>query len=130
MIDMNTLFKIAMEKNASDLHITANSPPVLRIDGKLHFLDMRPLTGEETKTLIYSILTDEQKAIFEKDKELDFSFSMPGLDRFRVNVHYQKGNVEAAFRRIPFRIPSLEELGVPLVAYDFLMLLLWERCVI
>ncbi len=120
MLDMNSLFKITMERGASDLHITVNSPPVLRIDGKLHFLDTEPLSSEDTKKLIYSILTDDQKAIFEKDKELDFSFSAPGLDRFRVNVHYQKGNVEAAFRRIPATIPSLDSLGVPSIAYDLI----------
>jgi twitching motility protein PilT len=120
MIDMGTLLRMSMEKNASDLHITVDSPPVLRIDGNLYFTDQRPLTADETKTLIYSILTDDQKAIFEKDRELDFSFSAPGMDRFRANVHYQKGNVEAAFRRIPQKIPALEELGVPLIAYDLI----------
>ena len=120
MMDMTSLLKLAMEKVASDLHITVNSPPVLRIDGKLHLTDLPPLNPEQTKALIYSILTDDQKAIFEKDKELDFSFSIPNMDRFRVNVHYQKGNVEAALRRIPREIPPLDELGVPLVAYDLI----------
>ncbi len=120
MIDMNSLFKMTMDEGASDLHITVNSPPILRIDGKLHFTDLKPLSSEDTKFLIYSILNDEQKATLERDKELDFSFSAPGLDRFRINVHYQKGNVEAAFRRIPYNIPTLEELGVPLVAYDLI----------
>ncbi|MCD6229089.1 MAG: type IV pilus twitching motility protein PilT [Candidatus Omnitrophica bacterium] len=120
MTDMTTLLKLAMEKGASDLHITVNSPPVLRIDGKLHLTDLPPLNSEQTKALIYSILTDDQKAIFEKDKELDFSFSVPNMDRFRINVHYQKGNVEAALRRIPREIPPLDELGVPLVAYDLI----------
>ena len=120
MIDMNSLFKMTNERNASDLHITVNSPPILRIDGKLYITDLEFLSPDDTKFLIYSILNDDQKANFERDKELDFSFSAPGLDRFRINVHYQKGNVEAAFRRIPNRIPTIEELGVPLIAYDLI----------
>ncbi|MCM8823176.1 MAG: type IV pilus twitching motility protein PilT [Candidatus Omnitrophica bacterium] len=115
---MNYLFKLTMEKNASDLHLTINSPPILRIDGKLLVTDLEPLSPENTKYLIYSILNDEQKANFEQNKELDFSFSVPGLDRFRVNVHYQKGNVEAAFRRVPYEIPSIEDLGIPPIVYD------------
>jgi len=120
MIDMNSLFKMTMKDSASDLHLTVNSPPIIRIDGKLIVTDFESLSTDDTKALIYSILNDDQKANFERDKELDFSFSAPGLDRFRVNIHYQKGNVEAAFRRIPHRIPTIEELGVPLVAYDLI----------
>jgi twitching motility protein PilT len=117
---MNTLLKLAQEKNASDLHITVNSPPILRIDGKLFITDLPTLNSDDTKYLIYSILNDDQKAAFERDRELDFSFSLPGMDRFRINVHYQKGNVEAAFRRIPRKIPSFEELGIPKVVYEFI----------
>ena len=120
MVDMNSLFKMAKERNASDIHITVNSPPVLRIDGNLHVTKLDALSPDDTKFLIYSILNDDQKANFERDKELDFSFSAPGLDRFRINVHYQRGNVEAALRRIPDRIPTIEELGVPLIAYDLI----------
>lgn len=120
MINMNELFKLTMAEDASDIHMTVDSPPILRIDGKLHITDLEVFSAENLKFLIYSILNDEQKATFEKDKELDFSFSAPDLDRFRVNVHYQKGNIEAAFRRIPSRIPTIEELGVPLIAYDLI----------
>ena len=120
MVDMNSLFKMAKERNASDIHITVDSPPVLRIDGNLHITKLDALSSDDTKFLIYSILNDDQKASFERDKELDFSFSAPGLDRFRINVHYQRGNVEAALRRIPDRIPTIEELGVPLIAYDLI----------
>jgi len=110
-----------MQRHASDLHITVDSPPIIRIDGVLYILhDLPVLKTDDTKALIYSILNDDQKAIFEKDRELDFSFSLPEMDRFRVNVHYQKGNVEAAFRRIPRQIPKIEELGLPLVVRDFL----------
>lgn len=120
MVDMNTLFKQTMDDEASDLHLTVNSPPILRIDGKLHLTEYPELSSDDVKFMIYSILNDDQKSNFERDKELDFSFSSPGLDRFRCNVHYQKGNVEAAFRRIPFKIPVLEELGIPMVAYDLI----------
>lgn len=120
MVNMNILLKSTMDRNASDLHITANSSPILRVDGNLVFTEWPALTSDETKAIIYSILNDEQKALFEKDRELDFSFSLPGMDRFRINVHYQKGNVEAAFRRIPCKIPDLDSLGIPDVAYDLI----------
>jgi len=120
VVNINSLLKLAMDKGASDLHVTVHSPPILRIDGRLHLTDLPVLTGDQLKHLIYSILNDEQKAIFEKDKELDFSFSLPDMDRFRVNIHSQKGNVEGAFRRIPKRIPKIEDLGLPRVAYDLI----------
>lgn len=120
MVNMNFLLKLTADKGASDLHITVNSPPILRVDGKLLVTDLAALSQEDTKALIYSILNDEQKALFEKDKELDFSFSMPGMDRFRVNIHYQRNNVEAAFRRIPNKLPDFDALGVPEVSYDLI----------
>lgn len=114
MVNITELLKLSMEKEASDLHLTLNTPPVLRIDGNLKFLeDKDPLTREDLKNCIYSILTDLQKEKFEKNKELDFSFAPSELDRFRVNVHMQRGNVEAAFRRIPGRIPEPHELSLP-----------------
>lgn len=120
MVNINSLLKLTMERGASDLHITVSSPPILRIDGILFVTDFPVLSEEETKSLIYAILNDDQKAAFERDKELDFSFSLPNMDRFRVNVHYQKANVEAAFRRIPKEIPSLEKLGLPEAAYSLI----------
>ncbi len=111
--DIRELLKLTMEMGASDLHLTENTPPVLRIDGRLMRTDFPPLTREDTKRLVYSILNDIQRETFERDKELDFSLNLPGLDRFRVNVHIQRGSVEAAFRRIPRVIPSFEELGLP-----------------
>lgn len=120
MITINELLKLTMDKQASDLHITVNQPPILRIDGTLYNMTLDNLTAEDTKAIIYSILTDDQKAIFERDKELDFSFTMTGTDRFRVNVHYQRGTVEAAFRRIPKTIPALDDLDVPPIAYELI----------
>ncbi len=116
--DIRELLKLTMEMGASDLHLTENTPPVLRIDGRLIRTDFSPFTREDTKRLVYSILNDVQRETFEKDKELDFSLNLPGLDRFRVNVHIQRGSVEAAFRRIPRTIPSFEELGLPPIAEE------------
>lgn len=117
-MELRELLMLTIEKKASDLHITENSPPVLRIDGKLILTKHPVLNRENTKKLIYSMLSDTQKETFEKDLELDLSLALPGLDRFRVNVHIQRGAVEAAFRRIPLFIPSLEELGLPTVVAD------------
>jgi len=117
-MELKELLLLSIEKRASDLHLTENTPPVLRVDGKLLFTEKPPLTRDQLKKMIYSILSDLQKEKFEKDKELDFSLALSGLDRFRVNVHTQKGSVEAAFRRIPLTIPDIDDLGLPKAAYD------------
>ncbi|MFH1503842.1 MAG: type IV pilus twitching motility protein PilT [Candidatus Omnitrophota bacterium] len=118
-MNINILLKLSQDQQASDLHLTAGHPPILRIDGRLTITDLPILSKDNAKTLIYSMLNDNQKAIFEKDKELDFSFSLPDMDRFRVNVHFQKGNVEASLRRVPRIIPDIASLGLPDVVYDF-----------
>lgn len=118
-MELRDLLLLTIQKKASDLHLTEGTPPVLRIDGKLLLSKMPPLTREEMKKMIYSMLSDSQKEKFEKDFELDFSLSLPGLDRFRANVHIQRGSVEAAFRRIPVFIPNIDELGLPSVVTDF-----------
>jgi len=102
-----------MERKASDLHITTGSPPQIRVDGELIPLDHPPLTPVETKQLCYSILTDVQKQKFEEESELDLSFGVKGLSRFRANVFMQRGAVAAAFRAIPFQIRTFQELGLP-----------------
>lgn len=112
-MDLRELLMLTIKSKASDLHLTENTPPILRIDGKLEITKRPELNREVLKKMIYSVLTDAQKEKFEKDFELDLSLSLPGIDRFRVNVHVQKGSVEAAFRRIPLLIPTLEELGLP-----------------
>jgi len=117
-LDLKDLLKLTVEKQASDLHLTENSPPILRIDGKLVLVEHPILTREELKKSIYSMLSDIQKEKFEKDRELDFSLALHGFERFRVNVHLQKGSVEAAFRRIPIYVPSINELGLPPVIKD------------
>ncbi len=118
-MDLKSILKIASEKKSSDLHITEGSVPIIRIDGRLIPLsDFPKLSKEDCKRLIYGILNDKQKAVFERDLELDFSLEIPGLNRFRVNVHMQKGSVEAAFRMVSLHIKSIEELGLPPVCID------------
>lgn len=118
-VDIRDLLILASEHNASDLHLTDETPPVLRINGNLVLLKHDPLDRETLKKMIYGLLTDDQKEQFEKNLELDFSIALPGLDRFRANVHMQRGSVEIALRRIPLFLPSLEELGLPDVVREF-----------
>jgi len=113
MANLHQLLKAMVEKGSSDLHVTTGSPPQLRIDGKLVPLKTAPLTPVETKQLCYSILTDAQKHKFEEDSELDLSFGVKGLSRFRANVFMQRGAVAGAFRTIPFKILTFQELGLP-----------------
>ncbi len=116
--NLHQLLKVMIEKGASDLHVTTGSPPQLRIDGELTPLKVPPLTATETKQLCYSILTDAQKQKFEQDNELDLSFGVKGLSRFRANMFMQRGAVAGAFRTIPFKILSFEELGLPPVVAE------------
>jgi twitching motility protein PilT len=99
--------------NGSDLHITTNSPPQVRVHGVLQPLDMPPMMPSETKALAYSVMTDAQKHRFEESLELDFSFGLKGLARFRANVFNQRGATAAVFRLIPFEIKSFEQLTLP-----------------
>jgi len=112
-ITVQELLKKTVEKDASDLHITTHIPPRIRIHGSLVSLDYPPLTPTETKTLIYSILTDKQKKIFEEKLELDFSFGIQDLGRFRANVFMQKSAVAVAIRRFMPGMWSFEQLGLP-----------------
>jgi len=118
-MELRDLLLLAIEKRASDLHLTYDTPPILRIDGHLTLTNKDPLSREDLKKMIYSILSDNQKEKFERERELDFSLALSGMDRFRVNVHMQRGSVEAAFRRIALFIPNVEELGLPPVIGDF-----------
>ncbi len=112
-MDLNCLLKEMKDRGASDLHLVARISPMFRIDGALKRLDEGILTDKETKSLIYSFIDERQIAEFEKNHELDFSFGKPGLGRFRANVHFQRGSIAAAIRRIPDRVPSLSELNLP-----------------
>lgn len=112
------LLKIMIEKGASDLHITTGSPPRMRVDGKLIPIDSPPLNPPDTKALCYSILTDSQKHKFEENNELDLSFGVKGLSRFRGNIFMQRGAVAGAFRTIPFEIKTFQDLGLPEIVND------------
>ncbi len=107
------LLKIAVEEDASDLHITAYVPPRIRVQGRLKNIDHPPLQPNETQALIYSILSDKQKKVFEEKLELDLSFGIKELGRFRVNVFRQKGSVAAVFRRFLPQMWSFAQLGIP-----------------
>ncbi|HVR30434.1 MAG TPA: type IV pilus twitching motility protein PilT [Thermoanaerobaculia bacterium] len=110
---LNALLKTTVERGGTDLHITTNSPPQIRIDGVLRALEEAPLSPTETKQILYSILTDNQKHRLEEDLEIDFSFGIKGLARFRCNVFHQRGALAAAFRLIPHEIRTFRELGLP-----------------
>ncbi|MBI3995617.1 MAG: type IV pilus twitching motility protein PilT [Nitrospirae bacterium] len=118
MANLYQLLQTLIEKGASDLHITTGTPPQIRVDGDLVPLNLPPLTPAETKQLVYSVLTDAQKHKFEEENELDFSFGLKGLSRFRANVFMQRGAVAAALRTIPFKIMTFDELGLPAVVRD------------
>jgi twitching motility protein PilT len=112
-MDLAELLKHAVEYGASDLHLTASRPAMVRINGKLLPSGFETELGpDDTKSLIYSILTDDQKAKFEEEHELDFSIGIPGLSRFRVNVFMQRGCVSGVFRTIGENIPSCQDLGL------------------
>jgi twitching motility protein PilT len=111
-VSLSELLKKMIEMSGSDLHITTNSPPRIRVHGKLRPLDMPPLTAVDTKSLAYSVLTDAQKHRFEENLELDFSFGLKNLARFRANLFNQRGAVGCVFRTIPWEIKTFEGLGL------------------
>jgi twitching motility protein PilT len=115
---MLQLLQAVVEKGASDLHLTTGTAPLLRIDGSVFPLKLSPLKNVDVKQLTYSILTEDQKIKFEKTNELDFSFGVPGLSRFRGNMFIQRGAIAGVFRRIPHKILSFEELGLPAIAQE------------
>jgi len=112
-LSLSDLLKRMLEMSGSDLHITTNSPPQIRVHGHLVPLDLPQMTPAETKQLAYSVMTDSQKHRFEEHLELDFSFGLKGLARFRANVFNQRGATSAVFRVIPFEIKSFNQLGLP-----------------
>ena len=118
MANLHELLKTLVEAGGSDLHITTNTQPQIRVDGKLQKLDIPPLNAVETKQLCYSVLTDTQKHKFEEENELDLSFGVKGLSRFRGNIFVQRGAVAGVFRVIPYKILSFEDLGLPPVVKE------------
>ena len=99
--DVVDLLALAVERGASDLVITVGLPPMLKIDGEFHPTEYEPLTPQETRRLMYALMDEKQQRIFEEEKELDFSFSLPGKGRFRVNVFLQRGSVGGVLRVVP-----------------------------
>jgi twitching motility protein PilT len=109
------LLKIMVDESGTDLHVTTNAPPIIRVHGELKRIEHPPLSPAETKQIIYSILNDTQKYKFEENWELDFSFGIKGIARFRANIFMQRGAVAGAFRRIPYEIMGFDKLGLPAV---------------
>ncbi|MFH1999594.1 MAG: type IV pilus twitching motility protein PilT [Planctomycetota bacterium] len=119
LVDVENLMRLAVKKRASDIHLIANRAPVMRIEGKLRFQDMPPLAQDDLHSMITSMMTDMQQNAFKKNLELDFSYHLPEGVRFRVNVHLEKGYIEAALRLIPAEIPTIEKLNLPVVLKEF-----------
>jgi twitching motility protein PilT len=119
VVTLRQLLEDMVSRNASDLHITAGVPPEFRVDGAITPSEYDVLTPELTVQLAYSVMSDEQRKRFETTKELDFSFGIKGLARYRANVFLQRGVVSMVIRQIPFEILALEKLGLPPVARDF-----------
>lgn len=117
-LHIDDLLRQVCERGASDLHLTVGLPPVVRVDGALVHLSFKPLGPSDTQRLVYDILTSDQVQWFEKTRELDFSYGVKGLGRFRVNIYRQRGSVGAALRAIPDQIPTFEQLGLPLILRD------------
>ena len=118
IIDMTELLKFAIQSTASDLHISAGEPPMFRIHGDIRKLDMEPLTEDEVHTMIYDILNDQQRKLFEEHRELDFSIALGEYGRFRVNVFIQNRGKAAVLRTIPNVVKSFDELGLPKICRD------------
>jgi twitching motility protein PilT len=112
-VTIEELLQVLVDRNGSDLHISAGSPPKIRVDGDLANIEVDALRPEDTKGLVYSFLTGDQIARFEKDFEVDLSFGVEGMGRFRVNVFYQRGTVAAVLRVIPYNVKTFEQLGLP-----------------
>lgn len=112
------LLQLTIDRNASDLHLIVEYPAMIRIDGELAPVDHMPLTGEAIDKLVTPLLNEEQKKLLVANRELDFSYGF-GIGRFRINVYFQKGALAAAFRLIPLKIRSIDDLGLPALAHSF-----------
>jgi twitching motility protein PilT len=118
-VNMHDLLKEMITKKASDLHLTAGVPPMFRVDGQLLPSQYQPLRPEGCERLSYSVLTEEQRKRFEMNRELDVSFGIPGLSRFRANIFLQRGVVSMAIRQIPYNVQTVTQLGLPKTIIDF-----------
>ncbi len=119
MVVLNQLLESVVFHGGSDLHIKAESPPLVRIDGDLFPMEMDPITSDEAKWLSLSVISDIQKRRFDEEMELDFAYEIPGVARFRGNLYVQRGHVGSAFRVIPYKIQTCEELNLPAACMKF-----------
>jgi twitching motility protein PilT len=117
--DFSDVLLTVLERNASDLHLTSGAPPMIRQHGKLHPLDYPALTPQQTREVVYSILTNDQRQRLETDWQIDFAYSIPGKARYRVNAYFQRASLSAAFRLIPSEMPKLRDLALPPVLQEF-----------
>ena len=122
MVTLRELLEKMVEMDASDLHLTVGAPPVVRVDGKLVRMQYDMLTAEMTKKLAYSIMNEKQRQRFEETSELDLSFGIEQMSRFRCNVFMQRGNVAVALRTIPYKVKTFDELGLPKIVAEFAVL--------
>ena len=121
-MEMKELLLLMVNKGASDLHLTVPSPPVLRINGELiPQEDLPPLTAKDVELALEQVSTVEQRAVFDRKRELDFAYPVPGLARFRVNVLQQRGVMSLVFRFVPFYIPSIDEWGLPQILKELIL---------
>lgn len=119
-VSVEKLLQIVIDRNASDLHLVVDTPPSIRVHGELLFLtEFDPLTREKCNDLILEVLTKEQAELFRTNKEIDFSFELSNLARFRINAYFQKGYSSASFRLIPLKIKTIDELSLPKICHDF-----------
>ena len=113
VVEISELLEKLVHEGGSDLHISSNLPPAIRVDGKLKRMDYPPLSPDDVENLLFPMLSNEQRRRLEQDWELDFSYGIEGLSRFRVNFYKDKGNYAAAFRTITSQVPSFDKLGLP-----------------
>jgi len=113
------LLELIAERGASDLHIAAGYPPLMRLDGKLQKMGTPILTPEESQSLVYTVLPDDKKELLEVNKEVDLAYGYEGVGRFRINAYYERGHLAAAFRLIPNKIKTIDELNLPKIMHHF-----------
>ncbi len=121
-LGLDQLLELMMKEKATDLHLKVGRPPLMRVGGEIVPTQLERLNPEDVKTLVYSIMNSDQRQRFETKHELDFGYAVPKLSRFRVNVFFQRGTVEAVFRAIPFEVPTVEQLGLPEVCKELALL--------
>ncbi len=121
-MDITQLLAFTMQNNASDLHLSPLSPPIIRVNGELKRVKAEPLRGEDIRAMIYSIMTDDQRAEFERDLEMDFAIAFGEKARFRANIYTTRNGTSAVFRSIPSLIPTMEDLELPPIMRRFAQL--------